>query len=54
VVKGQRKKLPGKFSLSLSKGDVIVSKPPGEEAGGKEADRLTTDISAGQEVRIRS
>jgi len=39
VVKGQRKKLPGKFSLSLSKGDLIVSNSPGEEAGEK----LTTD-----------
>jgi len=35
VVKGQRKKLPGKFSLSLSKGDVIRIETPGGGGWGK-------------------
>ncbi len=35
VVKGHRKKLPGKFSLSLSKGDVIRIETPGGGGWGK-------------------
>jgi N-methylhydantoinase B len=35
VVKGRRKKLPGKFSLSLSKGDVIRIETPGGGGWGE-------------------
>ena len=35
VVKGRRKKLPGKFSLSLSKGDVIRIETPGGGGWGQ-------------------
>jgi N-methylhydantoinase B len=43
VVKGQRKKLPGKFSLSLSKGDVIRIETPGGGGWGKADNRQLTE-----------
>ncbi len=47
VVNGQRKKLPGKFSLFLSKGDVIRIETPGGGGWGKGSNRQqTTDRKA--------
>ena len=40
IVKGKRKKLPGKFSLSLSQGEIIRIETPG---GGGWGRKLTTD-----------
>ncbi|MCZ6768457.1 MAG: hydantoinase B/oxoprolinase family protein [Acidobacteria bacterium] len=41
IVKGKRKKLPGKFSLSLSKGEIIRIETPGGGGWGKK--QQTTD-----------
>jgi N-methylhydantoinase B len=40
IFKGKRKKLPGKFSLSLSQGEIIRIETPG---GGGWGRKLTTD-----------